>query len=130
MKNSSAMNEGNNATAVERRVRATRAANCEERAAAGDNGDGFEQGEPALREGLKMCRYMGEQLSRELKKWQEKYDGTRQTHTRLKQNVVNLENEKQKIVLKFEEKCRQYELLNTQSVSTDNFPYAPRMRSS
>lgn len=67
----------------------------------------------SLQAGINYCRSMAEQMTDEIKSLQEKYDSTRQTNRVLKQNLVDLENEKQKLIADFQEDFRKFNSLNS-----------------
>ncbi|KAK7590197.1 hypothetical protein V9T40_001810 [Parthenolecanium corni] len=67
----------------------------------------------SLQAGINYCQNMADQMMEEIRSLQEKYDSTRQTNRVLKQNLVDLENEKQRLIADFQEDFRKFDSLNS-----------------
>lgn len=70
----------------------------------------------SLQAGINYCQNMADQMMEEIRSLQEKYDSTRQTNRVLKQNLVDLENEKQRLIADFQEDFRKFDSLNSSYV--------------
>lgn len=66
----------------------------------------------SLQAGINYCRCMADQMFDEIKGLQEQWDSTRQTNRVLKQNLIDLDNEKQKLIANFHEEFRKFASLN------------------
>ncbi len=65
-----------------------------------------------LKAGINYCKYLSRQMQNEMTAWEEKLDSIRQINKKLKQNVIDLDTEKQNMVMKFQEEFRKYDVLN------------------
>lgn len=67
----------------------------------------------SLQAGINYCRSMADQMSEEINSLEGKFDSTRQTNRVLRQNLVDLESEKQKLIADFQEDFRKFNSLNS-----------------